>query len=116
MLYWPTRYDNQARYFRTDLVRAAKGDDRKPALYNAMRAHPDTWSARVLIQIPNDKERLNKLEQFFIRWFQSNKKDKGYNIAAGGGGSFGYTKVISGETRQKMAEAVVEKTFFRNKS
>jgi group I intron endonuclease len=97
--------DNLVRYFKTDLGRAAKGDTRKPAIYNAMRAYPGTWSARILVRIPDDKERLNRLEQFFIRWFESNDKRKGYNIAAGGGGSFGYTKIISEETRQKMAAA-----------
>jgi group I intron endonuclease len=99
------------RYRQTDISRARKGDSRKPHLYNAMRVYgPETFTIHSLAVIHCDDKKLAKscldrIEQFYIALYQTQDKEKGYNIAAGGSGSFGYKKVISEETRRKMAEA-----------
>jgi group I intron endonuclease len=92
------------RYLRSDITRALlKGEDRKPHLYNAIRKHgAENFVIRLLVNAL-DKEQADKLEQFFIRTLETQKRDIGYNIAAGGGGSFGYQKVFTPEHREKLA-------------
>jgi len=87
----------------SDVTRALlHGEDRKPHLYNAIRKWgAEAFVIRLLIEAL-DKEQADKLEQFFIRTLETQNKDIGYNIAAGGGGSFGYKRVISAEQREKL--------------
>ena len=89
-------------YLRTDFTRSVKDHerDRKPRLYNAMRKYGDTvFSIKLLAKVP-EKIYADRLEKFFIKWFKSQDKDKGYNIADGGGGSFGYTRIVSEKERE----------------
>lgn len=89
-------------YLKTDFKRAIKNKekDRKPKLYNAMRKHGESsFNIKLLAKSP-DKIYADKLEQFFIKNFKSQNKDIGYNIAAGGGGSFGYKRIISDRQRE----------------
>ena len=91
------------RYLRSDVTRALlKGEDRKPHLYNAIRKYgEDAFVIKLLVEAL-DKEQADKLEQFFIRTLETQNKEIGYNIAAGGGGSFGYHRVISDEQKEKL--------------
>jgi|ERR1700677_578140 len=92
------------RYLRSDVTRALlKGEDRKPRLYNAIRKYgADAFVIRLLVEAL-DKEQADKLEQFFIRTLETQNKEIGYNIASGGGGSFGYERVFTEEHRAKLA-------------
>jgi len=94
------------RYFRSDVTRALRRcTDRKPHFYNAIRKHGSkNFSIRLLVDAL-DKDQADKLEQFFIRTLGTQNRDIGYNIAAGGGGSFGYKRTISPEHRAKLAAA-----------
>jgi hypothetical protein len=49
------------------------------------------FSIKLLATAP-EKIYADKLEQFFIKAFKSQERCIGYNIAAGGGGSFGYVR------------------------
>jgi group I intron endonuclease len=91
------------RYLRSDVTRALlHGEDRKPHLYNAIRKYGEAaFVIRLLVEVL-DKEQADKLEQFFIRTLETQNKEIGYNIAAGGGGSFGYHRVISDEQKEKL--------------
>ena len=97
--------DDLDRYFRGDLTRATLNNgDRKPHLYKAVRKYGiDKFVISPLV-ICKTKEEMDAWEIHFIKAFGSNDKKVGYNIAAGGGGSCGYTRVVSEETRQKMSE------------
>ena len=89
-------------YFRTDFTRAIKNNekDRKPKLYNAMRKYgEDAFTIKVLAKTP-DKMYADKLEQFFIKILKSQDRSKGYNVASGGGGSFGYKRSITERERE----------------
>ena len=91
-------------YLRSDFTRAIKAHekDRKPKLYNALRKYgEEAFSIKLLARAP-EKVYADKLERFFIKLFKSQDRDKGYNIADGGGGSFGYTRVIS-EHQKELA-------------
>ena len=93
------RFDHCFQYLRADFTRAIKNHekDRKPKLYNAMRKYgEDAFSIKLLAKAP-EKVYADKLEQFFIRLFESQERDAGYNIAAGGGGSFGYERIFTQE-------------------
>jgi group I intron endonuclease len=94
---------NLERYLRSDITRALlKGEDRKPHLYNAIRKWgPENFSIHSLVEAL-DKDQADKLEQFFIRTLETQDRDIGYNIAAGGGGSFGYKRIVSDEQREKF--------------
>lgn len=95
---------NLDRYLRSDVTRALlNGEDRKPHLYNAIRKYGEAaFVIRSLVEA-FDKEQADKLEQFFIRTLETQDKKIGYNIAAGGSGSFGYTRTFSDEHRAKLA-------------
>lgn len=92
------------RYLRSDITRAMlNGEDRKPYLYNAIRKYgPEAFVIRLLVEVL-DKQQADKLEQFFIRTLETQNRDVGYNIAAGGGGSFGYEREFTAEHRVKLA-------------
>ena len=93
-------------YLRTDFTRAIKKNekDRKPKLYNAMRKYGESAFSIVLLAKAPDKVYADKLEQFFIKSLGSQKRGIGYNIAAGGGGSFGYKRIISEQQKQLARE------------
>jgi hypothetical protein len=60
----------------------------------------DTCKWRYLITNAS-KEDAFKLEKFFIKQFQTQDREKGYNICAGGRGGSGYP--VSLQTRQKLS-------------
>ena len=92
---------NVSRYFRSDITRALKENgDRKPKYYNAIRKHgPDKFHIET-IALTSTKYDADKIEKFFIKRFDT--QESGYNIADGGGGSFGYKRNISDEHREKL--------------
>jgi len=90
------------KYLRSDVTRALlKGEDRKPYLYNAIRKYGEAAFSIHLLVEAIDKAQADKLEQFFIRTLGTQDKEIGYNIAAGGGGSFGYTRIVTDEWRER---------------
>ena len=95
---------NLDRYLRSDVTRALlHGEDRKPHLYNAIRKYgAEAFVIRLLVKAL-DKEQADKLEQFFIRTLETQNRDIGHNVAAGGSGSFGYERTFSKEHRAKLA-------------
>lgn len=97
---------NLDRYLRSDVTRALlHGKDRKPHLYNAIRKYgAEAFVIRLLVKAL-DKEQADKLEQFFIRTLETQNKEIGYNIASGGGGSFGYKRTFSDAQREKIRVA-----------
>jgi len=103
-LYIGQTCQNLDRYLRSDVTRALlKGEDRKPHFYNAIRKWgEDAFVIKLLVEA-FDKEQADKLEQFFIRTLETQNREIGYNIAAGGGGSFGYERHFSEEHRAKLA-------------
>jgi group I intron endonuclease len=89
-------------YLRTDFTRAIKNHekDRKPKLYHAMRKHGEAaFTIKLLANAP-DKIYADMLEQFFIKVYKSQDRTTGYNIASGGGGSFGYKRAITDRERE----------------
>jgi len=96
---------NLDRYLRSDVTRALlNGEDRKPHLYNAIRKYGESAFVVKLLVEAFDKEQADKMEQFFIRTLETQNKEIGYNIAAGGSGSFGYHRTFSDEHRAKLAD------------
>ena len=62
-------------------------DKRQPVLYAAIQKYfqGEIPEFEILEVIPaNDKETLLKQEHYYIRFYQSDQKDKGYNLNAGG--------------------------------
>lgn len=90
------------KYLRSDVTRALlNGEDRKPYLYNAIRKYGEQAFSIHLLVDALDKEQADKLEQFFIRTMGTQDRENGYNIAAGGGGSFGYKRIVTESWREK---------------
>jgi hypothetical protein len=95
------------RYLRGDVTSAALDADgsrqhRKPHLYNAIRKWgSNNFDIQQILTTP-DKERADWWEQFFILILETQNPVIGYNIAAGGSGSFGYERVISDEQKEKL--------------
>jgi len=57
----------------------------KPILYRAMQKYgPDAFVIKSLVS-PIDKNQMDKLETFFIRTFETQNPEIGYNISPGGG-------------------------------
>jgi group I intron endonuclease len=104
---------NLKRYLRADYTRSLKSktNTRKPHLYNALRKYGESaFVIEPLIQLDLQDKSLTKLltdrlETYFIKVMNSQDKALGYNVAAGGGGSFGYTREFTPEWRAKLAEA-----------
>jgi|HubBroStandDraft_1064217.scaffolds.fasta_scaffold104989_2 group I intron endonuclease len=91
------------RYLRADVTYAAlHNHNRKPHLYNAIRKWGSENFDIQLILTAADKESADWWEQFFILILETQNPTIGYNIAAGGGGSFGYERVISDEQKEKL--------------
>ena len=95
--------DDLEAYLRSDITRALlKGEDRKPHLYNAIRKWGfQNFETQSLIQV-QDKSCADWWEQFFILLLETQNRDIGYNIAAGGGGSFGYERTFSEAHLEKL--------------
>jgi group I intron endonuclease len=89
------------RYFRNDVTRSLLGDNRKPHLYNALRKYGAENFRADLLAIATDKVEADAAEQFLIKILATQNNQIGYNIAAGGSGSFGYKRVITEEQREK---------------
>jgi group I intron endonuclease len=58
----------------------------------------------VILQLAFNTEKLSSLEKFYINLYNSNKRDKGYNLTNGGEGSCGY--VPSEETKLKTSQTL----------
>ena len=91
------------RYLRSDTTRAALNNgDRKPHLYNAIRKWGShNFDIQLLIKTTG-KEHADWWEQFFILLLGTQNREIGYNIAIGGGGSFGYERTFSAEHLEKI--------------
>jgi NUMOD3 motif len=79
-------------YLNTQLANATvRNSNKKPRLYEAMKANPDpaNWRIHSLMSTLKTDEELCEREQFFIGLFKSQTPDVGYNIAGGGKGSPG---------------------------
>lgn len=57
-----------------------------------------------ILQFSFNLEKLNSLEKFYINLYESNNREKGYNLTAGGEGSSGY--VPSAETKFKTSQTL----------
>lgn len=82
---------NKAYVFRRwqeHVADAFRGEDRY--LCRAIRKHgPEAFEVRK-IDGASTKERAIEFEKFYIRLFDTNKKDRGYNLTIGGEGIVGY--------------------------
>jgi group I intron endonuclease len=95
---------NLSQYFKLDIQRALAGREFKPLLYRAIRKYgADAFKIFTLVH-PSDKDQMDKLERFFIRSLETQDRDIGYNIVAGGGGSHGVK--FSDEHRKKISDAL----------
>jgi group I intron endonuclease len=90
-------------YLRSDVTRALKRTkDRKPYLYAAIRKYgPKNFTIRCIHKCA-DKAEMDRAEKAYIKLFGTQDPELGYNLADGGGGSFGYTRVITSEHREKI--------------
>lgn len=106
-------HDDLESYFKHQLPEILAGSKRKPRLYNAIRKHGiENFSIASLVQ-PIDKAQMDALEKFFIRTFDSQSRQDGYNITAGGEGTAGYShpEEIRQRIREKMTGRVVTEAF-----
>ena len=78
-----------------------------PRFHRAIEKHGwHNFDHIILLQKDMTKEEMDAHEQVWIGALHTTDSRYGYNIAIGGGGSFGYTRPpISEETREKMAAA-----------
>lgn len=75
-------YDAYRRKRFTD----AKHTPDRGRLYGAILKYgPESFVGKVLVE-SNDQDQLHKLEQFFIRTLESQHRNIGYNVTAGGDG------------------------------
>jgi group I intron endonuclease len=94
---------NLLKYLRSDVTRSLLNNgDRKPKLYPAIRKYGESAFSIERLATAPDKIYADKLEIFFIRILKSQDREVGYNIANGGGGSFGYTRVFTAEHIEKI--------------
>jgi group I intron endonuclease len=70
-------------------------------LYNSIRKHGEESFSVKRIATAVDNELADIAEKFFIKMYQSNNLEKGYNLTAGGEGNHGWCP--SEETRNKIS-------------
>ncbi len=103
--------DDLHRYLRADVTRSRRSatNTRKPHLYNALRKYDESaFTIEPLIRIDLQDNALTKLfadrlETYFIKVMNTQDKEIGYNVAAGGSGSFGYTREFTPEWKANLA-------------
>jgi group I intron endonuclease len=93
------------KYWLHNVYRATSGFRGKPALYRAICKYGvDNFEVKPLV-IVGTKQELDYYEIELIRIWDTTNPDKGYNITAGGGGSYGVKR--DEETKVRMAAAHV---------
>lgn len=89
---------NLNSYFSKVKYKAMSGETGKPHLFNAIRKHgKDAFDIRP-IYTAQSAEELDTAEKTFIKFFNSQNKEFGYNVSAGG--RFG--QITSEETKEKL--------------
>lgn len=82
--------NNLRQYLQQKLSEARRQFSERSKLYASMRNHPrECWSIWPLISGVESKAELDALEKHFIRVLKTQHDSVGYNICAGGGGTFG---------------------------
>lgn len=80
-----------------------------PLFYSAIKKYGwDSFSADILDEVDTQEE-ANKLEEYYIKYFNSTDRNVGYNIAPGGGAG-----VMSEGTRLKISKSAKER--YRDKT
>jgi len=95
--------DNLLRYWESTVYFAEHGYQGKRLLYRAIRKYgADNFDIKPLV-IVGTKQDMDYYERGLIKAFKTMSPAFGYNITAGGGGSFGV--VPNEETRNKMSQS-----------
>jgi group I intron endonuclease len=91
-------------YLRKRMKAALRGANNSPHLYNAFRKYGENAFEICSLVNPIDKPQMDALEIFFIRTFETQNPDIGYNLIAGGGGALGY--LHTDEEKAHMSEVM----------
>jgi group I intron endonuclease len=98
--------DDLQAYFKHCFRHAWTCPDEKPYLYNAFRKYgEDAFVIESLVR-PIDKQQMDALEIFFIRVLETQNREIGYNITAGGGGRLGTKRPHTDEEKAHMSEVM----------
>jgi group I intron endonuclease len=82
-----TSKSNLVGYLKHNVSQALKGSNSKPKLYRAIRKYgPENFLAIKLFESENEQS-LFGWEKYYIKEWNSNDTDFGYNISSGGEGS-----------------------------
>lgn len=75
---------------------------RSPMIHNALNKYGrDGFKINILCEC-SSKEELNKMEKYYIKYYDSTNRSIGYNISSGGDGTFGYRHTQ--ESKDKMSK------------
>lgn len=90
-------------YWLENISKANKNHKAKPYLYAAIRKHRAESFSVQQIETCNTAEELCLAEIKWIKQYDSNNPDKGYNLTTGGEGNSGH--LVSPEARAKISAA-----------
>ena len=80
------------------------GYKKQPYFYNAIQKYGwENFEHKVLMSNLS-QEKANQAEQYWIKFFNANNTDFGYNLTAGGQGSFSLSKEAYNRKQQKLKE------------
>lgn len=102
---------NLSTYFNLNLRSAERGQHNKPHLYNAIRKHGRyAFSISEICQPPSEQLAL-ALERWYIKLYNSNDSQHGYNLTRGGDGVSGMKQ--SDLSIQKVRDRSIGNTWRR---
>jgi group I intron endonuclease len=90
-------------YWHHNAYMALNGYQGKRLLYRAIRKYGEESFEVIPLVIVNSKEEMDRYEIGLIAHLDLCNPEKGYNLTAGGGGSFGFKP--DEETREKMSKS-----------